>query len=118
MYDLYYEARALADLDTTFVDVDCSSYVPSFATRIFITALVELKTVTIGTTLYWRANGSSATNGQMLCYFERIGTDQRFINQHSGIITDSGQIFEIKFSTAGDDQAQINLNGWYFPIGM
>jgi len=116
LHETYHQERSIADLDTAWEDVDCATSVPKFATKINVLATLEVKTSDASVTAYWRPNGHAGA-GFFLVGLTRIGTDQR-IYVNPDVITDTSQIFEVKMSRAGTDQLDIQVNGWYLPIGL
>ncbi len=111
LYGSNIEDRALADLDTTWVDVALT--IPEFCTK----AQVAFKTfynAGAGTELLFRVNGTNSTG-------HTVGeTGLNTARQWNTLIvlTDSAQKIEIKHSVGGNDQAAVFTNGWFFPKGI
>jgi len=115
-YNTAYAERTPADLDDTFVAVDCASSVPKFSQRALGFAILEVKSAaTIA--VYIRPTGSSEATGTGLLSFERIGTDQTFSGQVD-IPLNTSQSCDVRLSASDTDEFGLSILGYYFGSGM
>jgi hypothetical protein len=110
------EERAKAALNSAsgFVDVDCASSIPGFSTKARATFVCESKTGATENLVVYRVNGATSSVGHDVIYLDQV----KFESNTCDVMTDSSQIFEIKSSANATDEVEVNINGWYFPIGM
>jgi len=114
IWDSFYSARALADLDSTWVDVTLS--VPSFCSFAEVSVLGYVYDQS-GVGLYVRENGSS-DNGQLIGWGTRVAGDTCSLNSTIPIGLDASGIFEVKYTKGGLDTCGCYQYGFYLPNGM
>ena len=106
--------RAAAALSTTWVDVDMKTSVPKFTQKVLCSFIGTYVNVD-GNTGYWQPNGTISENGHPVTYSAAGVT--KSINT-TPVITDHGQIIEVKMGGIGTDTMAVAVNGWFFPIGL
>jgi len=106
---------AKGDIDTTWTDATLNA--PGFCTMVNVKILGDPLSDATAVGLYWRTNGQTGTAGHLV-----LTLDADLFNGSMftvvDVLTDSAQKIEVKMSGAGDHQAGVTTNGWYFPIGM
>ena len=105
----------IQDVDASWEDAESALTIPGFATKAsvhFYSAYNDQ-----AGNLFWRTNGQTDTTGNRIGVFG--GADSPVLQNTVDVITDSNQLFEMKF-TAVANASTVNAwtQGWYFPEGM
>ena len=112
MFADYLTSLALTDIDAAWVDVTHDA--PSFATKILVSFEHDYNAGS-GVSGYWRTNGQSGTLGHKI--LRSAGSSTRQVNT-STVISDSGQIIEVKYSAADSNHMGVYTDGFFLPGGM
>lgn len=109
-----YSVYNAADVDTTYVNVDCTTYQPVFSSTAMVSFILDALTTDGEVYVMARADGSGFTNGIRCVGIERIGTDQTI---HSGVLpipTLSG-VLEMRCSRSDADKIECLWQGYQLP---
>ncbi len=108
------EELATTDIDASWVPIDLSSSIPSFATLVRVWTRMNYVDGTV-TTSFLRKNNSD-TEGVAVNLVD--SSDALHSVNTLDVITDTSQIIEIIHSQGNGQTSSLNTQGWYFPRGM
>lgn len=96
------------DVDTAWTD--CALKVPAFGDG--TEALVHFRETWVDTAnnLYWRKNGSSATDGQIICW---VATNSRYSIEITPVVCDANGKIEVKNQVAGGETVTVYTAGFF-----
>lgn len=103
--------RSSAGLSNTYTDVTLT--IPGFSTKAFV--LLSSSYVDADTSLIWRTNGQTATNGH---YSGTVTAGTTYSMTNAVVLTDSAQTIEVKHSAATTNTGGVSTHGFYLPTGM
>ncbi len=108
--------RSLADLDTSWVDVDMTGAVPAFATRAECSFRGNAAGNANTAIASWRTKDQTGSTGHI------VGVTDADNSEHSfnavTVISNSSQVIEVQMSISGAHQLGIKNNGYYLPQGI
>jgi len=106
-------AATADDAYSAFADIGAAITMPGFSTKANIT--VNIGSIDATSYYRWRTNGSGATNGHRFLY---VISTETLVFARATVMTDENQMIEIKADTLGGNTIAIDIDGWYFPVGM
>lgn len=121
--DIFWYANHIQELtdgsNTAFTDVDMTSSVPRFATKIKLFAISSSGNGQTGEA-YWRTNGQTSSTGHFIGTHARSNNRLSYIDNQFDVVSDSLQVIEyqIIYTVGSDIDLDLYVDGWYFPEGM